>query len=72
MAAGTIGPPALLADAATSAKSEEKLMNSDQFLQQTEQSKPYQAPQIVVELELETQAGSPTGLPQLEDELETP
>lgn len=47
-------------------------MDSDQSLQRTEKLKPYQAPQIVLELELEAQAGSPAGLPQLEDEFETP
>ncbi|MFN3309531.1 MAG: hypothetical protein ACK44E_10025 [Anaerolineales bacterium] len=41
--------------------------------QTTDEPKPYQAPQIVLEIELETQAGSPLSLPDFDDELgETP
>ncbi|MCX8060971.1 MAG: hypothetical protein N3D16_00150 [Anaerolineales bacterium] len=40
--------------------------------QAVEEPKPYQAPQIVLEIELESQAGSPAGLPDFEDEFDTP
>lgn len=47
-------------------------MDSDQSLQRTEKLKPYQAPQIVLELELEAQAGTRLGIEELDEELPTP
>ncbi len=41
--------------------------------QTTDKPNPYQAPQIVLEIELETQVGSPLSLPDFDDALgETP
>ncbi len=46
---------------------------TSEFLTESNAPKPYQASQIVLEIELETQAGSPLSLPDFDDELgETP